>query len=97
MVEGDVLGHKSRALVAFQKGSGVALVVWGTPGCLERFGYIEDKLLLLKGAACIWQGGWVCEMILQHSGVFTWCDPRKGFCIASTDVCCTQGRHHYLT
>lgn len=43
MVEGDVLGHKNRALVASQKGSGVGLVVWGSPGCLERFGYIEDR------------------------------------------------------
>lgn len=38
MVEGDVLGHKNRALVAFQKGSDVGLVVWGSPGCPERFG-----------------------------------------------------------
>lgn len=64
MVEGDVLGHKNRALVAFQKGSGVGLVVWVSPGCLERFGYIEDRLLLLKGAAFIQQRGWFCEMVL---------------------------------
>lgn len=63
VVEGDVLGHKNRALVAFQKGS-VGLVVWGSPGCLERFGYIEDRLLLLKGAAFLWQWGWFCEMVL---------------------------------
>lgn len=62
MVEGDVLGHKNRALVAFQKG--VGLVVWVSPGCLESFGYIEDRLLLLKGTTFIGQWGWFCEMVL---------------------------------
>lgn len=97
VVEGDVLGHKNRALVAFQKGSGVGLVLWVSPGCLERFGYTEDRLLLLRGAAFLQHWGCCWKWCLQHSGVFTWCHPRKGFCIASTDVCCTQGSHHCLT
>lgn len=64
MVERDVLGHENRAFVVFQKGSGVGLVVWGSPVCLERFGYVEDRLLLLKGATFISQWGWFCEIVL---------------------------------
>lgn len=64
MVEGDVLGHKNRALVAFLKGSGVGLVLWGSPGRLERFGYTEDRFLLQRGAAFTRQWGWVCGMVL---------------------------------
>lgn len=87
VVEGDVLGHKNKSPHCFSEGQWCGV----PPGCLGRFGYVEDGLLVLKAAAFIrhWRGS--VKRCFQHSGVFTWCSPRKAFCIASTDVCCTQG------